>query len=49
MKILEKIKSVSFVSKARLCHEHKTSGRTNNFFYAKIDCPEKALSILYNV
>jgi hypothetical protein len=31
----EKIKSVGFVSGARLCHEHKVSATTNNFFFAK--------------
>jgi hypothetical protein len=34
-KIPEKIKSVGFVSGARLCHEHKMSATTNNFFFAK--------------
>jgi hypothetical protein len=35
MKIPEKIKSVRFVSGARLCHEHKMSATTNNFFFEK--------------
>jgi hypothetical protein len=34
-KIPEKIKSVGFVSGARLCHEHKMSETTNNFFFAR--------------
>jgi hypothetical protein len=31
----QKIESVVFVFGARLCHEHKTSATTNNFFLAK--------------
>jgi hypothetical protein len=42
MKIPEKIKSVGFVSQARLCHEHKISANTNNVFFAKKEWPEKA-------
>jgi hypothetical protein len=42
MKIPEKIKSVGFVSAARLCHEHKMSATTNNV-------PEKARNDLFNV
>jgi hypothetical protein len=32
-RIPEKIKSVGFVSGARLCHEHKMRATTNNFFF----------------
>jgi hypothetical protein len=42
MKIPEKIKSVGFVSGARLCHEHKMSATTNNFFFVKKEWPKKA-------
>jgi hypothetical protein len=45
----EKIKSVGFVSGARLCHEHKMSATTNSFSFAKNEWPEKARNVLYNV
>jgi hypothetical protein len=45
-KIPEKIKSVGFVSGARLCHEHKMSATTNNFFLAKKEWPEKARNVV---
>jgi hypothetical protein len=48
-KITEKIKSVGFVSEARLCHEHKMIATTNNFFFAKKEWPEKARNVLYKV
>jgi hypothetical protein len=47
-KIPEKIKSVGFVSGARLCHEHKMSATTNNVFLAKKDLTDKARNVLYN-
>jgi hypothetical protein len=34
-KITQKIKSVGFVSGARLCHDQKISATTNNFFFVK--------------
>jgi hypothetical protein len=34
-KIPEKMKSVGFVSGARLCHEHKMSVTTNDILFAK--------------
>jgi hypothetical protein len=48
-KIPEKIKSVGFVSGARLRHEHKMSAATNIFFFAKNEWPEKARNVLCNV
>jgi hypothetical protein len=47
-KIPEKIKSVGFVSEARLCHEYKMSATANNFLFAKKEWPEKAQNVLYN-
>jgi hypothetical protein len=38
-----------FVFGARLCHEHKMSASTNNFFFARKEWPEKARNVLYNV
>jgi hypothetical protein len=48
-KIPDEIKSVGFVSAARLCHEHKMSASTYNFFFAKKELPEKARNVLYSV
>jgi hypothetical protein len=48
-RIPKKIKSVGFVFGARLCHEHKMSATTNNFFIAKKEWPEKVRNVLYNV
>jgi hypothetical protein len=47
--IPEKISSVGFVSRARLCHEHKIRATTNNFFFAKKEWHEKARNVLYNI
>jgi hypothetical protein len=48
VKIPEKIKSVGFVSGARLFHEHKMSATMNNFSLPK-KWPAKAHYVLYNV
>jgi hypothetical protein len=48
MKIPKKIKSVGFVSKALLCHKHKMSATTNNFFFEKKEWPEKIQNVLHN-
>jgi hypothetical protein len=40
-KIPKKIKSVGFVSGARLCHEHKMRATTNNFSLRKKNGPRK--------
>jgi hypothetical protein len=49
MKIPVKIKSVGFVSGARLCHEHKMSVTTSNFFFAKKEWPEKVRNVLFYI
>jgi hypothetical protein len=33
MKIPKKMKAVGFVSRARLCHEHKMNATASNFFF----------------
>jgi hypothetical protein len=43
------IKSVGFVSGARLCHEREMSATTNNYFFVIKEWPEKARNILYNI
>jgi hypothetical protein len=35
--------------RARLCHEHKMSATTNNFFFMKKDWTEKARNVQNNV
>jgi hypothetical protein len=48
-KISEKIKSVGFVSGARLCHEREVSATANNFCFARKEWPKKAEDVLYCV
>jgi hypothetical protein len=38
-----------FVSRARLCHEHKMSASTNNFFFVKKQWTKKAWNVQYNI
>jgi hypothetical protein len=40
-KVPEKIKSVGFVSRSRLCHEHKMSATKNKFLFTKKKCLRK--------
>jgi hypothetical protein len=47
-KIPAKIKSIGFVSRAWLCHEHKITVTVNKFFFAKKEWPQEAQNILCN-
>jgi hypothetical protein len=48
MKITKKIKSVGFVSRAQLCHEHKVGATTNNVSFVKKEWRKKAQNVQYD-